>query len=354
MNIISGIMEQLRSTVSEYESDITKIDKHIENLFNSVQEDIVNLLLDTSYKTGYISLKDQQYINDSFIANLNRRWFEAFDLLSLFNTISCEIGENIASNGARYHTESNKNSFKVLLKLHARSIQTAKEILVLMKNGYADGALARWRTLHELSVIFLFISRNGEEVALRYFDYYVVEQYKEIEAYNSTAEYLDFDKISDEDYQRIQDSLASLKIKYGDDFIKEYGWTKNIINQKKIYFNDLAKIVDLDFLNAYYKWACNPVHAGIKGSLFSLSNLNEPDMLFNLAGASNVGFTDPGQLTAFSLLQINKGLVECFDSFDHRIAINVLENFFEDLKIRLNSTQESIENEEIASKVIIS
>jgi len=347
LNLISDIMEQLRTTISEYESDKSKIDQHIENLFSSVQEDMVNVILQTSYKTGYISLKDHKYINDSFIANLNHRWFESFDLLSLFNIISCEIGENIASNGAKYHTESKKNSFNVLLKLHARSIQTAKEILVLMQNGFADGALARWRTLHELSVIFLFISKNGEEVAQRYLDYYVVEQSKEIEAYNSTAQYLEFEKISEEDQLNIQESLMSLKQKYGENFTKEYGWARSIINAKKIYFTDLEKIVDLSFLHAFYKWACNPIHAGMKGSLFSLGNLNEPNILFSLAGPSNVGFTDPGQLTAYSLLQINKAFVECFDSFDHRVAIKVLEIFFEDLKVLLSATQDAIENEEV-------
>jgi hypothetical protein len=341
-------MEQLRSSLSEYESDITKIDQHLEELFDSAQEDIANLLFETSYKTGYITLKDHEYINDRFIANLNLRWFESFDLLRLFNIVSYEIGENIASNGAIYHTESKKNSFKLLLKLHARSVQTANEILVLMKNGFADGALARWRTLHELSVIFLFISKNGEDVAKRYSDYYIVEQAKELTAYNDTAQYLDFEKISEEEQKQITDSLMSLKQKYGEDFIKEYGWARNIIHSKKIYFTDLEKLVELDFLHAFYKWACNPVHAGMKASLFSLGNLNEPDMLFSLAGASNVGFTDPGQLTAYSLLQINKALVGCFDSFDHRIAIRVLEKFFEDLKDRLSATQEAIENEEAA------
>ncbi|WP_046023857.1 DUF5677 domain-containing protein [Acinetobacter baumannii] len=349
MNLISEIMEQLRSIVSEYESDITKIDQHLEKLFDSVQADIVNLLLETSYKIGYVTLKDHEYINDRFIANLNLRWFESFDLLCLFNIVSYEIAQNIASNGATYHTESKKNTFRVLLKLHARSIQIAQEILVLMKNGFADGALARWRTLHELSVIFLFISKNGEEVAQRYSDYYVVEQSKELEAYNSTAQYLDFEKISEEDQKRIADSLENLKQKYGDTFVKEYGWARNVINSQKIYFSELEKLVGLDFLNAFYKWACNPVHAGIKASLFSLGNLDEPNMLFSLAGASNVGFTDPGQLTAYSLLQINKALVGCFDSFDNRIAIKVLENFFEDLKDRLTATQEAINNEE-ASK----
>lgn len=334
--------------MGQLQSRFKKNESNIEELFDSAQEDMVSILLETSYKNGYISLRGHEYINDRFIANLNLKWFESFDLLGLFNIISYEIAESIASDGAIHQTESKKNSYRVLIKLHARSIQIAREILVLMRNGFADGALARWRTLHELSVIFLFISKNGDEVAKRYSDYYRVEQFKELEDYNKTAQHLDFQKISEDDQKLISDSITSLKQKYGDDFIKEYGWARNIIHSKKIYFADLEKLVELDFLHAFYKWACNPVHSGMKATLFTLSNLNKSDMLYSIAGPSNVGFADPAQLTAYSLLQINKALVECFDSFDHRVAIQVLEYFFEDLKSLLSTTQKAINNEEAA------
>lgn len=44
------------------------------------------------------------------------------------------------------------------------------EILTLVKNGLADGAFARWRSLFELSVISNFISSNSEEVAKAYYE----------------------------------------------------------------------------------------------------------------------------------------------------------------------------------------
>ena len=37
-----------------------------------------------------------------------------------------------------------------------------------MKNGFADGAYARWRSIYELSVIAEFISKNDEDVAKAY------------------------------------------------------------------------------------------------------------------------------------------------------------------------------------------
>ena len=71
--------------------------------------------------------------------------------------------------------------FEVLLRLHARGIQISKEILVLFRNGYADGAFARWRTLYELSIVGLFISKHGNQIAKQYKDYASVETFKELE-----------------------------------------------------------------------------------------------------------------------------------------------------------------------------
>ncbi len=62
----------------------------------------------------------------------------------------------------------NNHVFFVLTRSHARACQIAREILTLIKNGYADGAMARWRALHEISVISSFIAKHGNEVAEKY------------------------------------------------------------------------------------------------------------------------------------------------------------------------------------------
>ena len=45
--------------------------------------------------------------------------------------------------------EKEKNLlFHSLRTIHARALLTSKECLVLLKNGYSDGAFSRWRTLY--------------------------------------------------------------------------------------------------------------------------------------------------------------------------------------------------------------
>ncbi|WP_217430933.1 DUF5677 domain-containing protein [Sphingomonas bacterium] len=53
-----------------------------------------------------------------------------------------------------------------MLHLHARACQVVFEIITLMENGLADGAMARWRTLHEITVVATILAEHGEELAV--------------------------------------------------------------------------------------------------------------------------------------------------------------------------------------------
>ncbi|NJM53745.1 MAG: hypothetical protein HC846_10380 [Blastocatellia bacterium] len=68
--------------------------------------------------------------------------------------------------------------FEVLLSLYARACLVSSEILVLLKAGFPDGSHARWRTLHEIAVVAMFIEKHGKEVAERYLLHEYVEDYK--------------------------------------------------------------------------------------------------------------------------------------------------------------------------------
>ena len=57
--------------------------------------------------------------------------------------------------------------FEALSRLLARACRIAEEVLVLLKAGYGQGALARWRALHEVAVVADLIAENGEDCAER-------------------------------------------------------------------------------------------------------------------------------------------------------------------------------------------
>ena len=58
--------------------------------------------------------------------------------------------------------------YDTILHLHGRACQISSEILCLLKNGFADGALSRCRSLWEIAIYAHFISDYGEDVAEAY------------------------------------------------------------------------------------------------------------------------------------------------------------------------------------------
>ncbi|WP_153019982.1 DUF5677 domain-containing protein [Methanoculleus horonobensis] len=55
-----------------------------------------------------------------------------------------------------------------LMANYARACQIYAEIFCLLKNGFANGAFARWRSLFELLVVSEFLMKYGEETAKAY------------------------------------------------------------------------------------------------------------------------------------------------------------------------------------------
>lgn len=270
VNALNGfrqILEKLRENILEVEptADITRQNEILENVFKRSLPKIVDDFIEGSKEQRYITLNDNAFLEQEFVARLKRRWHESFDLLRFFTIVSLEIVEGIGENSDSYYVDGQKNLFVILLKLHARSIQVAREIHVLMSNGYADGALSRWRTLHEICVILKFIFENGENTAIMYTDFIIVESSKEIATYSDKVEILGFKAVE----KSVEDDFAAeiirLKNKYGNDFIKDYGWTNQVLLRKEDRnFTGVEKSVGLDWLRPFYKWACNPTHGGAK------------------------------------------------------------------------------------------
>ena len=58
--------------------------------------------------------------------------------------------------------------FEALIRLHARAVRTASEVLILLRSGYSAAAFARWRTLHEIRIVLVVLADGNEELIRRY------------------------------------------------------------------------------------------------------------------------------------------------------------------------------------------
>ncbi len=223
-----------------------------------------------------------------FQARLYARWREAFDLYEVAWVVAQEAG-------ARF-----------VAKHQAQAAQEhiASEVYSLLRAGQATAAMARWRSLHEVSVVCYLIRKHYESsLAQRYLDHEVVESLKALNEYEDYREKLGAEPLEPGLKQRLQDRLTALSKPdvYGPNFKYTYGWASGVAGNPNPTFRDLEKLVDLDHLRPYYKVASHGVHSNPKGITFQLEKPYHTNRM--VMEGSNAGLADPGQSSLISLSQ---------------------------------------------------
>ena len=105
----------------------------------------------------------------AFEARLEARWGRGLDLADLMIHEALESGMWAHGLAAPSAATNEDHRFEALVRLHGKAVMTAGEVMVLLRCGYSSGALARWRTLHEVWVVFhRYCSDGDEELSRRY------------------------------------------------------------------------------------------------------------------------------------------------------------------------------------------
>lgn len=208
----------------------------------------------------------------------------------------------------------------VLRRLHARGVRVAKEGLLLLQGGYADGAMARWRTLHELTTIALFIQVHGEDCARAYLAHDAVESYRSALHYKRAHEKLGYEPISADELADLEESFRSAIEHFGKEFGGDYGWAYAFLGGRASHFSEIEASLSLAHLRPYYRMASQQVHAGTKGILFGLSH--DPDEVV-LLGPSNGGLADPGQSIGLTLSLLTTVFLTLHPSIDLMVGVKV-------------------------------
>lgn len=316
---------------------ITFTDEDVKEFENSMRkflkDDLPKIVVDVSLQTARSVVRAlkknwpeqnawEQQIQSEFRDRLADRWGEALDFLGMLLTSSRELGEEKHRKRQRSRAKRNLHRIDVLLRLHARACQVTGEIMTLMEAGYADGAMARWRTLHEICTVATLIAEHDDELAERYMAHDVVESKRALEVFMRTYKDLGCRPPAKRDARRTENLYHSVLATYGTNFGSQYGWVAKHLRLKKPNFSDLEKAAQRSQMRSHYKMACHNVHAGIKGITDQLGVL--PDSPVILAGASNVGLDEPGQNAAITLTQVTFTLIEPRSKFDDVVMLRVL------------------------------
>jgi hypothetical protein len=160
----------------------------------------------------------------AFSRRLYDRWRVPMESLKMLLTISRELGARVNEDlRDPSRIKGRHDLIDVLSRSHARSCQITEEIACLLSAGLADGAMARWRTMHEIAVVASFIAAGGEELAERYVQHQVVESKRAANEYEKYCKRLGRRPLSKNEMKRLESRCAALDKKFGRDFLSPYG-----------------------------------------------------------------------------------------------------------------------------------
>lgn len=330
LTIVLGNVERL---VQEKTGDITQ----------SLIEGAGDILL-KSLKEDWAAQKehDDTRINQ-FRSNLLDRWGCSFNTLRMIYTISLEMGTEIEKEQRRSRSKRNRVLRETLVRLHARACQVFMEMIVLMENGLADGAMARWRTLHEITVVASLLFRHGEDLAVRYRAHAAIEAKRAVDRFIKNHEALEFEPLEQWKIDTVEENYKSMLMKYGDNFGSEYGWAAQHLEMKKPRLVDLEAAVGKMHHQSFYRMASYNVHATAKGIDFRLGLMDGAGSPIALAGPSNAGFVDPAQMMAHDLVHITSLLGPRNFRFDRMVGLEILARLRNELSVRLRWAQRQLD-----------
>lgn len=190
-------------------------------------------------------------------------------------------------------------------QLHAHSILVASEICELLRAGWPAGAEARWRTLHEIEVVALFLVRSPATVSQRYLDSYATDVHRDlgrgVKRWPSTPEAADLE-------EQLRDRALAAIRRHGPEMAKPYGWAARWLRKKKVTFRDLETRVAPR--RPAYVSASELIHAGRPGTIHSI--LDSADHL--MIGRRSDGLADTALKTIWSANSTAGALLEVADA----------------------------------------
>ena len=209
--------------------------------------------------------------------------------------------------------EANKPPLQfALLRIHEKAIKIFTESLSLIAIGSASGAMARWRTLYELSVISKVLEKIPE-LAPKYIAYLNTANYKCFKKLNTYKEHLNLAYFDSNRFDELKKAFDENKSAFGWEGKKPYEWAKCDEIKAPSLFN-LAEYVGLEKFYAYVDESHAYNHASIF-SMISARGENVPNENIKCM-FSPLDLDLPLQLIVTSLHQVNVSCILAYYKLD--------------------------------------
>ncbi len=291
--------EDVKRIIKRYQS--VDIQKLLQEMLKKAADDTFLYMKETMFEEVMGFRANEQ----EFIARQEQKWYRAFVSSEALYIMTLETAESYSKYVESLSKEELSCKYWVYIamkNIHGRALQEYLEIITLMKNGFADGAYARWRSMYELSIIGSFILQHGENVAKRFY-----------EASESDDRY---------DWARESGVFSAKK--------------------KHVTFNDLQKACDLntDVWKNQYDLANKIVHASPQGTFARLGSMGTFPVI--PVGRSDYGISVPGEHSAISLAQISAMFFTLFPESDTLVQMQNINRWIDVIREQYFKTHDEI------------
>lgn len=295
----------------EIEDKINSIDieAFLQKFTDTVSKDYASFFKEKMFE---IELEERAKANE-FLAHQEQLWGKCFAASQTMYTITIESAEKISAyinkNATEEEKEEHKFTYLALKYIHGRACQIFLEILTLLRNGFADCAYARWRSLYELNCIAYFIKSQGEQIAKQYYEQ------------------------SQTDDRRYKTWTRGALDKDGKPHAIEN-------------FHELEKYCEMgDVWNQQYKLACLVTHGSPQGTFNRMAIYKSTNLI--CVGASDYGIAVPAVHSAISLQLISALFFTVFPNADAIAYVKTLAELVKVIQEMYYSTEKMVfgENE---------
>ena len=267
--------------------------------------DTSNQLVDNAKNIMYENSLLFRCEETEIVAKINQKWFKAFVssealYMMIFDAVK-DYSDYVNKIGDREKGEA-IHKYTALKYIHGRGLQQFLEIITLMKNGFADGAYSRWRSLYELNIIASFISEYGEEIAEAY-----------ISSHNTEDRY-------------------------------EWARACGVFSPKKKYisFDDIRKKANFpsDLWQRPYQLANEVTHASSQGTFNRIGVIDGEEKIS--IGHTDYGLTIPGEHSAITIAQLTGLLLMVYPSGDYIVAAKMINKWVDVVREQYFKTHDYI------------
>ena len=245
--VFETIEKELENALQEY-PDLTNdeleavTEQAVQSSLAAVFEIMPGVLEKSSGKTVRTGRKLQR----GFEQRCYRRWRKAFELYDVIRGVAAEIGEKHVQEYLAASEEGGDYIFNALSHLHPRMLLVASEVDALLRTGFPDGALARWRTLHEISVVATFIAQSDQDTAKRYLASFQFNAYRAANQFNRYADRAQLTPFLAEEIEAMGSACEALKKDLGRSIGRDFDWAKEVVPKDRPSLLDLEEATGLD------------------------------------------------------------------------------------------------------------